>query len=249
MCRYVGKDINDWGEFVYVKTNAAELLKTAVLKLKNKGIGKRILFSSVTDPYQGVEAKYQITRKCLEVLVDADYQGLVSILTKSDLVLRDIDLFQKLKNIEIGLTITSFEDGISRYFEKYAPNVTQRFEALRKLNSEGLKTYAFVGPLLPHFVAYPEKLDELFKKIKETGTNDIYVEHINLSTYILNRLKKEAVGLDKAVLEKFYSSKNKDYRDQLDLIIKDCVKKHQLNIRLESAIYHKESLNSANITL
>ncbi len=95
MSRYVGKDINDWGEFVYVKINAPELLQKEIQKLKNKGKGLSILFSSVTDPYQGVEAKYQVTRKCLQVLVDYGFEGKVSILTKSQLVTRDIDLLKK----------------------------------------------------------------------------------------------------------------------------------------------------------
>ena len=126
MSRYVGKETSDWGEFVYIKTNAPELLKKEITKLKNKGSGLSILLSSVTDPYQGVEAKYQITRKCLQVLVDYEFEGLVSILTKSGMVIRDIDLLKQLKNVEVGLTITSVDDNVSRFFEKYAPNVSQR---------------------------------------------------------------------------------------------------------------------------
>ena len=97
MARYVGKNVSDWGEFVYAKVNAPELLEKEVNKLKDLGKGKVIWFSSVTDPYQGLEAKYQLTRKCLEALVKVGYKGSASFLTKSDLVLRDIDIFKKLK--------------------------------------------------------------------------------------------------------------------------------------------------------
>ena len=86
--------------------------------------------SSVTDPYQGLEAKYQITRKCLEELNRFGFEGTTSILTKSDLVTRDIDILKKLQAI-VGVTITSTDDSISRYFEKYAPSVSQRFNALK----------------------------------------------------------------------------------------------------------------------
>jgi len=240
MGRYVGKTNDDWGEFVYVKTNAPELLIKDLKKLKNKGIGKSIFFSSVTDPYQGMEAKYQLTRKCLQVLLDFDFKGEVSILTKSHLVLRDIDLIKKFKNIEVGFTITSTDDKISRYFEKMAPNVSQRLDSMKKLNKEGIKTYAFVGPLLPHFVSNREKLDNLFKTIAETGTKELYVEHINLSKYILERLLKEMPNLDKDVLEKFYTSKNKAYREELSNLVLELVKKYSLKLRLGSAIYHKE---------
>ena len=240
MSRYVGKNINDWGEFVYVKINAPELLQKEIQKLKNKGKGLSILFSSVTDPYQGVEAKYQVTRKCLQVLVDCGFEGKVSILTKSQLVTRDIDLLKKLKNVEVGLTITSVDDSVSRFFEKLAPNVSQRFEALRILNDAGIVTYAFVGPLLPNYINNIDALDSVFENIKDSGTNEIYVEHINLSKYIFERLKKELPDLEDKDLEMFDKSKNKDYRTTLDKIIKELVNKYSLKLRLSDTIYHKE---------
>src|SRR3989338_10259970 len=86
MGRFVGKKVSDWGEYVYPKINAPELLKKELKKLKDKGRGQEIFFSSVTDPYQGLEAKYQLTRKCLEELADFGFEGTLSILTKSDLV-------------------------------------------------------------------------------------------------------------------------------------------------------------------
>jgi len=240
MGRFVGKNIDDWGDYVYIKSNATELLKKDLKKLKNKGENKSILFSSVTDPYQGVEAKYKLTRKCLRVLAEYRFRGKVSILTKSHMVLRDIDVLKQLKNVEVGLTITSTDDSISRYFEKKAPNVTQRFDTMEQLNAEGIKTYAFVGPLLPHFVAKPESLDKLLGAIAKTGTKELYIEHINLSKYILNRLKKEMPKLDKSILEKFYSSKNKEHRDELNTIILNLLDKYSLKLRLGSAIYHRE---------
>ena len=240
MSRYVGKDINDWGEFVYVKINAPELLQKEIQKLKNKGKGLSILFSSVTDPYQGVEAKYQVTRKCLQVLVDYGFEGKVSILTKSQLVTRDIDLLKKLKNVEVGLAITSVDDGVSRFFEKFAPNVSQRFDALRELNDAGIVTYAFVGPLLPNYINNIDALDSVFKNIKDSGTNEIYVEHINLSKYIYERLKNELPDLEDTDLGMFDKSKNKDYRTMLDRIIKELVNKYSFKLRLSDTIYHKE---------
>ena len=241
MGRYVGKDIRDWGDYVFIKENAPELLKEDLEKVKNKGRGKSILLSSVTDPYQGLEAKYKLTRRCLEVLLEWGFEGTLSILTKSDLVLRDVDLLKQFKNVEVGLTVTSTDDDISRYFEKYAPKVSQRFIALKKLNEAGIRTYAFVGPLLPHFVSTPNKLDALFKAIYETGTKDLYVEHINLSKYIVDRLKAEMPALDKDVLDKFYLSQDQSYREELNKIVLGLVKKYNLRLRLGGAIYHKDS--------
>lgn len=239
MGRFVNKKVGDWGEYVYAKMNAPELLKKEIKKLKNKGKGKSILFSSVTDPYQGLEAKYKLTRQCLEVLADYDFAGTVGILTKSDLVLRDVDILKKMKHTDIGMTVTSTDDSISRYFEKYAPAASVRLKTMKELNRLGFKTYIFVGPLLPHFVAKPEELDKLFSAIADTGNKDIYVEHINLSSYILERLIGEMKNLDKNILKTFYQSQDKSYREKLNEIVIELVKKYNLHLRLGGAIYHK----------
>lgn len=249
MGRFIGKRVEDWGSYVYAKINAPELLKKELMKKNSpkgrltfgqKGTHKEIFLSSVTDPYQGVEAKYWLTRRCLQILVDFDYQGSVSILTKSDLVLRDIDLFSKLKNISIGLTVTSTDDGISRYFEKFAPPVSARFKALKILNKNNIQTYAFIGPLLPHFVSNPKELEKIFKKLVDVGTHDIFVEHLNLSSYIKGRLNDEMKSVDKEIVKKFYSSQSKSYRQELDIIINELVKKYRMDLHTGGTIFHKE---------
>ena len=241
MGRFVGKKINDWGGYVYPKINAPELLKKEVeKKLPHKGKGKEIFLSSVTDPYQGLEAKYQLTRKCLEVLADWGFEGTLSILTKSNLVTRDIDVLKRFQQAVVGLTVTSADDGISRYFEKYAPPVSERFEALKKLNLAGIKTYAFIGPLLPHFVADEAGMEKVFHKLVEAGTKDIYVEHLNLSSYIRGRLMDEMKGTDKKIVAKFYSSQSKAYREDLEKLVKKLVDKYHMTLLLDLVIFHRE---------
>lgn len=233
------KAISDWGEYVYAKVNAPDLLRQELKKLKVKGKGLEIFFSSVTDPYQGVEAKYALTRKCLQELINYDYQGYVSILTKSDLVLRDTDLFKQL-NCAVGLTVTSTDDSISRYFEKYAPSVNQRFAALEKLNKQNIKTYAFLGPLLPHFVAFSEELEKVFQKLQAVGTTQLFVEHLNLSSYIRKRLIDEMGKDENDLLTKFYESQHDEYRKQLDDILMHLVDKHKMELLTGGTIFHKE---------
>lgn len=240
MARMIGKQTGDWGNFVYAKVNAPELLKQEVAKLKNHGKGKVIWFSSVTDPYQGIEAKYQLTRKCLQVLIDSDFQGKVSFLTKSDLILRDIDVLKQLHDVEIGMTITSTDDSISRYFEKFAPSVTARLAALKKLHEEGIATYAFIGPLLPHFIANKDALTKLFQSIHDAGVREIYFEFLNLSPYIRSRLKNELKDLDPKVWNEFYASQNNEYRVTLNKLVYALVKQFGFTLRMEKTLYHKE---------
>lgn len=132
-----------WGSFVDVKVNSPEVLQR---QLQRKARG-RVMISSVTDAYQPIEAKYKLTRKCLEVLLQ--YQFPVDILTKSPLVLRDLDLIKEFKDIEVGVTVTTNDEKIRKVFEPKAPSITARINTLKKLHNNGINTYAFIGPVLP----------------------------------------------------------------------------------------------------
>jgi DNA repair photolyase len=132
-----------WGEFVDAKVNAASLLAKQLSRAERG----TVILSSVTDPYQPVEAKYKLTRDCLVVLSGYDFP--VEILTKSPLVLRDMDVIVTCKQIEVGFTITTDDDRIRRIFEPQAPSIEQRIRALQALHETGIRTYVFIGPVLP----------------------------------------------------------------------------------------------------
>jgi|Deesub1362B_J571_1020462.scaffolds.fasta_scaffold00082_28 DNA repair photolyase len=143
MKRFTGHS-QPWGRFVDVKINAPEVLSKEIKRIRREAV---VLISSVTDPYQPLEAKYMLTRKCLQILSESELS--LRILTKSPLILRDIDLFKKFKSIKVGLTITTDNEKIRRIFEPGAPPIELRIKALKRLYSEGLSPYVFIGPLLP----------------------------------------------------------------------------------------------------
>jgi DNA repair photolyase len=157
-----------WGEFVDIKTNAVELMRKKLKVVKNReGV---VLLGSVTDAYQPLERKYEITRGLLKELLQSQLS--VSILTKSDLVLRDIDLLKQFKNIKVGITITSTDEKACRVLEPGASSVTKRLAALKKLHESGIYTYAFVGPIIPGitdlraiFDAVQGNVDEIWGEI------------------------------------------------------------------------------------
>jgi DNA repair photolyase len=237
MGRFVDKKIEDWGTYVYPKVNLATVLNLELSKIKDKN--KSIFLSSVTDPYQGLEAKYKLTRTALELLLKHKWTGSIGILTKSPLVIRDIDLFKQMPNVEVGLTITSADDSVSNFLERFAPPASLRIKALEELNKAGIHTYAFIGPLLPHFSATPKKLRKIFDALQKTGVKKIYIEHINLSNYIKKRLMEKIKGIDKNIISKFYSADSRDYERQLEEIIANILKDYDFKLRLNEIISHK----------
>jgi len=142
MKRFTGHK-EPWGEFLDVKINAPDLLRKEI-HAKPPG---RVWTSGVCDPYQPVEKKYELTRKCLEILVGCGWP--ITVQTKSPLVLRDIDLFRRSANVEVGLSVTTADDDIRKLFEPNAPSIKERIKALGELHHEGIRTYAMIAPMLP----------------------------------------------------------------------------------------------------
>lgn len=142
MKRFTGHK-EPWGEFVDVKINAPDLLRKDMYK-RPPG---RVWISGVCDPYQPIEKKYELTRKCLEILVGCGWP--TTIQTKSPLVLRDIDLFRRSANIEVGLSVTTADDDMRKLFEPNAPSIKERIKAVGEVHHEGIRTYAMIAPMLP----------------------------------------------------------------------------------------------------
>ncbi len=238
MSKFVNQPISNWGNYVYAKVNAIEVFKKDLEKMKSSERNSSILFSSVTDCYQGIEAKYKLTRGMLQLLADFEYPGEVGILTKSSMITRDIDIIRRLKNPDIGMTITTSDDKLSRFLEAHATASSARIATLKKLHDEGITPYAFIGPLLPHFRYKPELLDDLFAKLKNAGVNSIYVEHINLSNYIKVRLF-DAINDEPEEVKKVYMNAESDeHRKALDEIVSRLVDKHGLTLREGEVLYH-----------
>lgn len=132
-----------WGEFVDVKVNAAELLKREITKKKRD----RVWVSGVCDPYQPLEAKYRLTRQCLEIL--AQYDWPVTVQTRSPLVLRDLDILKQGRFFEVGFSVTTADDGMRKLFEPDAPAIASRVRALDELHRAGMRTFVMIAPMLP----------------------------------------------------------------------------------------------------
>lgn len=189
MMKYT-KHKEGWGSFVDVKVNAVDVLKKEIAKRK----AGSIFISSVTDPYQAAEKKYELTRKILEAL-PKNFKP--SILTKSSLVTRDIDVLKKFKGAEVGITITSLSSW--KDFEPNASPAEERIEALKKIHDAGIKTYVFLGPVLPHIT--DKELGAIMKKV--SFADNMWVDRLNIKCGNWPGIRKVILERHPDILEKF----------------------------------------------
>jgi DNA repair photolyase len=195
--RRMGHPGEEWGSFVDAKVNAVEKIRVEAAK-KPRG---RVLLSSVTDAYQPLERKYMLTRGCLEVLLEYGYS--IDILTKNDLVLRDLDLIKRFDEVEVGFTITSFDDGVRRVFEPNASSIQNRLEALKKLSDEGIPTYVFLGPMLPYL---SEDLGGLLNLLTDR-VNRLIMDRLNIKCGNMLDIRR--------VLESYYPELQRMFEESL----------------------------------
>ena len=151
----------------------------------------------VNDAYQPIEREYQITRMCLEILSKQDWP--ITIQTKSPLVLRDLDLLMKFSDLEAGLTITTADEDIRKIFESNSPAIDERIEALEKLHSEGVKTYAMIAPLLPGTEELAALLSDKVDRVLIDRMNYHHADWV---------YKK--YGLEYAITDKFFTEKKEE---------------------------------------
>jgi len=157
-----------WGSWVQVKTNVAEVLAR---QLERKA-GARIFLSTVCDAYQPVEQEYELTRRCLAVLRHAaifDPDLRVFLLTKSDLVWRDVDLLTAFPagTVRVGFSVTTSRDEVAALLEPAAPPPSRRIATARALKEAGVTVGLLINPILPHVTE--RDLPSLLDAIDDAG--------------------------------------------------------------------------------
>jgi len=142
------QDVEDWGRWVAVKQNA----RAAILRACASGDlrdGDAVYISSVTDPYQPIERRLQLTRGIMEDLILSGVQPRITVQTRSPLVTRDIDLFRRFEHIRVNMTVTTDDDAVRRRYEPACPPIEARLEAARTLADAGVPIGISLSPLLP----------------------------------------------------------------------------------------------------
>lgn len=215
ICKW--KPYGEWGGWVEIKVNAPELAR--------KRVYGEVFMSSISDPYQPIEKELKLTRRTLEAM---NKRNKLSVLTKSPLVIRDIDVFKMFEKIEVGLTINSFEGREKRLIEPFAPVQRARVNALKTLKDEGIKNYTFVSPIIPGIT----DVEEIIRETR-SFTDYYFFEILNLKA--AGREFKELLMENFPESYKIMVDEDKFWRFIKDLI--DLIKRS--NIKAEGVEVHR----------
>jgi DNA repair photolyase len=158
----------DFEREIVVKVNAPERLRVELAKPSWQG--EHIALGTNTDPYQWVEGRYKLTRGIWEAMIEARNPG--SVLTKSPLVLRDLDLMNELNRVagfSAALSVPTVDEKAWRATEPHTPNPRARLEAVAELNRAGIRTGILIAPLMPGINDAPEQVEEILRLAREAG--------------------------------------------------------------------------------
>lgn len=225
MKRFTGHN-EDWGSFIDIK----HCDKPINVK---KITGKSVFLSSVTDCYNKYEEKYCITRNILNQLIEIDCK--LGISTKSSLILRDIDLLKKCKNLSVSISINTLDEWFKDDMDN-ASSIKERLDTLKQLHENGIYTVLFMSPIFPEITDFKEIIEK-----SHSFVDEYYFENLNLrGSYKQTILKyieqkhPELLALYKAI----YISGDKSYWIDLSAEIKEYCELN--NIKYTNYFYHEK---------
>lgn len=220
------KHNEEWGTFIDIK-QCDRPINTK--KLQNKAV----FLSSVTDCYNSFEEKYCVTQQILKELVDVDCE--LGISTKSSLILRDIDLLKKCKNLKVSMSINTLDEGFKNDMDN-ASSIKERLNTLRELHENGIYTVLFMSPIFPEITDYKAIIE-----VSNPFIDQYWFENLNLrGSYkgkILSYIKEKYPELTE-LYQQIYMKGKKDYWVDLSKDIDVYCIKHKINYI--NYFYHEE---------
>ncbi len=171
MKRFTGHS-EPWGKFVDVKVNSPYVLER---ELKRAAPG-RVIMSSVCDGWQSLEREYEVSRRCLTLLLHYGFH--VTILTKSSLIRDDLDILEGT-DAELGVTLTTMDNALCSKIEPGASPTSERIDTLREAADRRIKVWVFLGPFMPFLSDSVENIEALFKALSGLKLEHIYADKLN----------------------------------------------------------------------
>jgi len=171
-CKYCDSTFD---KTIYIKN---DFLNKIEREIKNLSIGT-VIIGSVVDPYQNIEKNLFITRNLLKIIKKYDFN--VHILTKSNLIMRDIDILKQIKNVSSTISIISLNENVSNYFESNVPSTLERLELVKKLSENKINTGLAIIPLLPYII--DNEIEKILKQSIFFKANFIIYKFLELKGF------------------------------------------------------------------
>lgn len=239
-------------EDIEVKENAVELLKRELVRRKPF----MVVTGAMTDPYVPIEKRLQHVRKCLEVIHRYGYG--FSCLTKSDLVLRDLDLLKKINEKSkavVQITLTAADDDLSKIIEPNAPSTSRRVEVLKKLDENGIPAVVWLSPIMPYINDTEDNISSILDFCIDANVRGVLNLDMGFSLrkgnreYFYTKLDENFPGLRQRYVDEFgernfiYSKNNR----KLKGIIENRCLKHGMLYKQEEIIEYIHEFPSATV--
>lgn len=236
---FIGHTKDEFERFIYVKVNADKALEKQIMVPKWKNSRNKLInLGTVTDPYQKIDEHYEITRKMLETIYK--HKNPVTITTKSDLVIRDIDILQKLGSLtDVVFSIPSLDQTFLDKIEKRAASIENRLKAIECLKKAGITVGVLMIPIFPFINDSEKELEDIAKVLSDYKVDYVIPDILNLrgdSKYKVTKFLEENYP---ELLESYNSLYvrgkdslyvDKDYQKKIfDLLMKNVLRKYKLN--------------------
>ncbi len=221
-------------EEIEVKINALELMEKELSKKRKKGM---ISTGAMTDPYIPLEKELEYTRKSLELIEKYDFG--VALLTKSDLILRDIDILKRINKktkCVVQMTLTTFDENLCKILEPNVCTTRRRFEVLKEMQKAGIPTIVWITPILPFINDSEENIMGILNYCKDAKVKGIITFGLGMTLrygnreYYYKKLDEHFPNLKREYMRKYGSSYGiGSYNSgKLSRIVRDFCKKNNI---------------------
>ena len=234
---------------ILVKVNAIELLENELSRKRVKGT---IGTGSMNDPYMLIEEKINLTGRALEVIAKFGFP--VHIITKSDLVIRDLEILREINRVyaAVSFTVTTTDEELARKVEPGAPAISKRFSAMRTLSANGILTGVTMMPILPYLEDNEENITQIVHQARDAGASYIIpVFGMSLRTgsreYYYQKLDRHFPGVRRKYEENFGTQYQCPANDsnRLEEVFRECCDQNGIATRIK--LYMKESFTQLNL--
>ena len=189
-----------YGRSIRVKINVADVLRAELARASWQG--DTVAIGAATDPYQPAEGRYELTRRCLEVLRDASNP--ISLITRSPMIVRDIDVLAEASSraqVGVVFSVPTLDEEVWRRTEPGTPPPRRRLEALTRLVEAGVNASVGMAPILPGISDSPEQLEQVVRAAREAGATGVWANVLYLRP---------------GTREHFFEALAQDWPDELD---------------------------------